>query len=219
MVSRPLLLGHRGLRSRSFSVRENTVAAFDMALQHGCDGFEFDVRLSADNRAVICHGARFAGITIARAACTRLRLLPLLDSILERYASRAFLDIELKVAGIESFVLDAVLKFPPARGYVISSFLPEVLTDLRRRSKSVALGIICETAAQFSTWPDLPVQYIMAQERLITEELLAQVHAAGKRLFAWTINKKASMIRLADWGVDGIVSDRTDLLVKTLKTK
>jgi len=219
MVLRPLLLGHRGLRSRSFSVRENTVAAFDMALQHGCDGFEFDVRLSADNRAVICHGARFAGITIARAACTRLRLLPLLDSILERYASRAFLDIELKVPGIESFVLDAVLKFPPARGYVISSFLPEVLTDLRRRSESVPLGIICETAAQFSTWPGLPVQYIMAQERLITEELLAHVHAAGKRLFAWTINKKASMIRLADWGVDGIVSDRTDLLVKTLKTK
>jgi glycerophosphoryl diester phosphodiesterase len=59
----------------------------------------------------------------------------------------------------------------------------------------------------------------MAQERLITEELLAHVHAAGKRLFAWTINKKASMIRLADWGVDGIVADRTDLLVKTLKTK
>jgi glycerophosphoryl diester phosphodiesterase len=145
--------------------------------------------------------------------------LPLLDSIFERYASRAFLDIELKVPGIESFVLDAVLKFPPARGYVISSFLPEVLTDLRRRSESVPLGIICETAAQFITWPGLPVQYIMAQERLITEELLAHVHAAGKRLFAWTINKKASMIRLADWGVDGIVSDRTDLLVKTLKTK
>lgn len=219
MASRPLLLGHRGLRSRSFSVRENTVAAFDLALQHGCDGFEFDVRLSADNRAVICHGARFAGITIARAACTRLRLLPLLEGILERYASRAFLDIELKVPGIESFVLDAVSKFTPARGYVISSFLPEVLIDLRRRSESVPLGIICETRPQLSIWPDLPVQYVMAHERLITEELLAHIHALGKSLFAWTINKKASMIRLADWGVDGIVSDRPDLLVKTLKTE
>jgi glycerophosphoryl diester phosphodiesterase len=177
------------------------------------------VRLSADNRAVICHGARFAGITIARAACTRLRLLPLLDSILQRYASRAFLDIELKVPGIESSVLEAVLKFPPAQGYVVSSFLPEVLTVLRRRSESVPLGIICETAAQLSIWRDLPIQYVVAHERLITEELLASVHAAGKSLFAWTINKKASMIRLADWGVDGIVSDKTDLLVKTLKTK
>jgi glycerophosphoryl diester phosphodiesterase len=219
MASRPLLLGHRGLRSRSFSIRENTIAAFDLALQHGCDGFEFDVRLSADNRAVICHGARFAGITIARAACTRLRLLPLLDNILERYASRAFLDIELKVPGIESFMLDIVFRFPPVRGYVISSFLPKVLIDLRRRSESVPLGIICETDAQLSIWRHLPVHYVIAHERLITEELLANVHAAGKSLFAWTINKKASMIRLANWGVDGIVSDRTDLLVKTLKTK
>src|SRR6478609_1478057 len=96
----PLLLGHRGLRSRSFRVRENTIAAFDLALQHGCDGFEFDVRLTADDRAVICHGAKFAGITIAQAACKRLRALPLLDDILARYASRAFLDIELKVPGI-----------------------------------------------------------------------------------------------------------------------
>jgi glycerophosphoryl diester phosphodiesterase len=219
MASRPLLVGHRGLRSRSFSVRENTVAAFDMALQHGCDGFEFDVRLSADNHPVICHGARFAGITIARAACTRLRLLPRLDDILERYASRAFLDIELKVPGIESSVLDAVLKFPPARGYVISSFLPNVLSDLRKLSQSVPLGIICETRPQLSIWRDLPIQYVMAHERLISQESLAQIHAAGKSLFAWTINKKASMIRLADWGVDGIVSDRTDLLVKALKTK
>src|ERR1700722_5883250 len=119
----PLLLGHRGLRSRSFSVRENTIAAFDSALQHGCDGFEFDVRLTADKRAVICHGARFAGITIARAARTRLQVLPLLEAVLARYASRAFLDIELKVPGLESYLLREISKFPPQHGYVVSSFL------------------------------------------------------------------------------------------------
>ena len=36
-------------------------------------------------------------------------------------------------------------------------------------------------------------------------------------LFAWTVNEKASMFRLADWGVDGIISDKTELLVRTLK--
>src|ERR1700731_4032647 len=104
----PSLLGHRGLLSRSFSVRENTFAAFDLALQHGCDGFEFDVRLTADNHAVICHGHRFASITIAKATAARLRVLPLLEDILERYANRAFLDIELKVPGIESHLLNMI---------------------------------------------------------------------------------------------------------------
>ena len=216
-MGRPLLLGHRGLRSRSFSVRENTSAAFDLALQHGCDGFEFDVRLTADNHAVICHGPKFAGITIARATAARLRVLPLLEDVLARYASRAFLDIELKVPGIESHLLTAISLNPPRRGYVVSSFLPDVLIDLRSRSQSVPLGIICETRKQLSIWRDLPVQYVIAHERLVTPELLQDVHTAGKAVFAWTINKKPSMIRLANSGVDGIVSDKTELLVATLR--
>lgn len=216
-MTRPLLLGHRGLRSRSFSVRENTIAAFDLALQHGCDGFEFDTRLTADSRSVICHGARFAGITIARATCERLRALPLLEDVLARYASRAFLDIELKVPGLESCMLEAIYRFPPQHGYVISSFLPDVLVDLRMRSQSVPLGIICETRKQLSAWPELPVEYVIVHEGLITHGLIIDLHAAGKKVFGWTINKKASMIRLAKYRVDGIVSDKTELLVATLR--
>jgi glycerophosphoryl diester phosphodiesterase len=219
MASRPLLLGHRGLRSHSFSVRENTIAAFDLALQHGCDGFEFDVRLTADSCPVICHGARFAGITIARAGRNRLRGLPLLEAVMERYASRAFLDIELKVPGLESYVLDEISKFPPQCGYVVSSFLPGVLLDLRERSPSIPLGIICETRKQLSAWRELPVEYVIAHERLITPALIAEVHAPGKKVFGWTINKKASMICLANNGVDGIVSDKTELLVATLRSR
>jgi glycerophosphoryl diester phosphodiesterase len=213
----PLLLGHRGLRSRSFSVRENTLAAFDLALQHGCDGFEFDVRLTADDTAVICHGHRFASITIAKAIAARLRFLPLLEDVLERYARRAFLDIELKVPGIESHLLNAASKFPPQRGYVVSSFLPDVLIDLRSRNQSLPLGIICETHEQLSIWRDLPIQYVIAHERLITPELLRDAHGAGKAVFAWTVNRKASMVRLANNGADGIISDKTDLLVETLR--
>jgi glycerophosphoryl diester phosphodiesterase len=216
-MNRPLLLGHRGLRS--LSARENTIPAFDLALQHGCDGFEFDVRLTADDQAVICHGARFAGITIARSVCERLRALPVLKDVLARYTRRAFLDIELKVPGLESYVLDEISKFPPQRGYVVSSFLPEVLVDLRKRSQSVPLGIICETRRQLSRWRELQVEYVMVQERFITPALIAELHAAGKEVFGWTINKKASMIRLAGLGVDGIVSDKTELLVEVLRSR
>ena len=216
-MDRPLLLGHRGLRSRSFFVRENTLAAFDLALQHGCDGFEFDVRLTADNHAVICHGHRFASTTIARATAARLRVLPRLEDVVEHYAHRAFLDIELKVPGIESHVLTVISRNPPQRGYVVSSFLPNVLTDLRNLSRSVPLGIICETRKQLSIWRDLPIQYVIANQRLITTELLRDAHKVGKKIFAWTINKKTSMVRLANSGVDGIISDKTDLLVETLR--
>ena len=64
----------------------------------------------------------------------------------------------------------------------------------------------------------MPVEYVIPHERLITSKLIADVHAAGRKIFAWTINNKASMIRLANMGVDGIVSDKTELLVATLRT-
>src|SRR3954462_1480324 len=102
---RPILLGHRGA---SKYLPENTFSAFDLALQHGCDGFEFDVRLTSDFHAVICHGPRFAGITIAKKTASRLRVLPHLNNVLARYSGRAFLDIELKVSGLEQCLLSAI---------------------------------------------------------------------------------------------------------------
>ena len=59
---KPLLLGHRGAKSYA---PENTIEAFELALQHGCDGFEFDVRFTADAQAVICHDPKFNRVEIA----------------------------------------------------------------------------------------------------------------------------------------------------------
>src|SRR5271167_3797714 len=98
-----LLLGHRGAGASS-SVPENTLAAFDLALEHGCDGFEFDVRLTADKQAVVCHDPKHGRSTIARAQSLRLADLPRLDEVLRHYGQRVFLDIELKVSGLESIV-------------------------------------------------------------------------------------------------------------------
>ena len=60
-MSRPLLLGHRGARALK-SIPENTIASFDRALADGCDGFEFDVRLTADEEPVVCHDPKVGGL-------------------------------------------------------------------------------------------------------------------------------------------------------------
>jgi glycerophosphoryl diester phosphodiesterase len=41
------------------------------------------------------------------------------------------------------------------------------------------------------------------------------LHVAGKTMFTWTVNDKKTMQRLADWGVDGIISDDPQLLATT----
>jgi glycerophosphoryl diester phosphodiesterase len=118
MQIRPLLLGHRGARSQK-SVPENTLDSFDLALAHGCDGFEFDVRLSVDRHPVICHDDNIRGLEVAQTSAQRLSQLTLLD-VLKRYQASAFLDIELKVSGLEIIALEALRAHPPARGFFIS---------------------------------------------------------------------------------------------------
>lgn len=215
MTVPPLLIGHRGTRVIQF-IPENSFAAFDAALAQGCDGFEFDVRATADGRAVVVHDASAGGVLIAQARRRQLTSLPLLEKVLQKYGSRGFLDIELKVKGLEPLLLDALREYPPVRGYVISSFLPEIVLELRARRSALPLGIICDTGSQLRLGLTLPVEYMILQQSLVKEELVRQIHDAGRRLLVWTVNKPEAMRRLASWGVDGVISDDPALLARTL---
>jgi glycerophosphoryl diester phosphodiesterase len=218
MEGRPLLLGHRGTR-RHKSIAENTLAAFDFALASGCDGFEFDVRLSADGQAVICHDATTPthGLEIAHSAAEELGL-PLLREVLTRYRGKAFLDIELKVAGLEKITADLLRECGSETSrLVVSSFLPEVLESFRRVDAEVPLGLICETQAQLRRWRELPVEYAIPHYKLVQKELVSEIKSAGKKIIVWTVNTPAAMKRFAKLGVDGIVSDNPQQLFRILR--
>src|ERR1700704_768116 len=100
MALLPLLLGHRGAHV-STGTPENTCASFDLALEHGCDGFEFDVRLTACGTAVVCHDPKVGKLSIASSQARQLPQLPRLTDVIERYGGHAFLNIELKVRDLE----------------------------------------------------------------------------------------------------------------------
>ncbi len=212
----PLLLGHRGA-GVSGSVPENTFASFDLALEHGCDGFEFDVRLTGDGRALVCHDPKVGGITVARAQPHQLPHLPWLEDVLLRYGQRIFLDIEIKVKDLETTVLAALREHTPQRGYVVSSLIPDVVMELKARTAVVPVGIICDKPSQLARGRKLPVEYVMAHESLVDHRLVQEIQATGGRVFVWTVNDRKSMLRLASWGVDGIISDDTQLLARTLQ--
>jgi glycerophosphoryl diester phosphodiesterase len=211
----PLLLGHRGARAVT-SIPENSFPSFDLVLDHGCNGFEFDVRLTSDGRAVICHDPRYKGIEVSQAEGDRLEDLALFEDLLARYRSRAFLDIELKVPRLEETTLAALERHPPQRGFVVSSFLPPVLNDINTRDPGIPLGIICDRREQLALWRQLPITHVIPHHGLTSRELVEEVHLTGKQVFVWTVNRPDDMVRLAKWGADAIISDDTELLVRTL---
>jgi glycerophosphoryl diester phosphodiesterase len=213
-MSRPLLLGHRGARAVQ-SIPENTIASFDRALADGCDGFEFDVRLTEDEEAVVCHDAKVAGYDVSRTLAKQASQLPRLRDVLQRYRD-SFLDIELKVKGLERILLDLFLRHKPRHGFVVSSFQPGALKSVRALDATIPLGLICESKTQLRLWSELPVQYVIPHYDLAEPDLIRKIKGAGKKVFVWTVNDSANMQRFAEYGVDGIISDDTELLCRTL---
>jgi glycerophosphoryl diester phosphodiesterase len=173
------------------------------------------VRLSADGQTVICHDASIHGLEIAQCSAEKLAL-PLLREVLTRYQSSAFLDIELKVSGLERITTDLLRDHAPARGYVVSSFLPEVLQTLHEIDAAIPLGLICETRDQFSLWPTLPAVYVIPHYKLVQRSVIAKIKEAGKKILVWTVNVSSDMKRFSAWGVDGIISDYPKRLAKKI---
>lgn len=237
---RPLLLGHRGQRHTQRRIvgllrpeiipPDNTLAAFELSMQRGCDGFEFDVRYTHDRRGVVCHDPDFDGLNIASSEYEALRSrprdrrkpyieaqadeqMPCLEDVLARFADRAYLDIEIKIPGFEEEIVEAIRQTPPRQGFVVSSFLAPVLRRFHELAPGLPLGYICKER-KLLQWRELPISVVIPHTKLVSDLLVREWHAEGKQVFVWTVNRESEMRRLALWGVDGIISDDTELLVK-----
>src|SRR5947209_17182733 len=213
----------RAVISHVAAVNPNTLTAFDLALEHGVDGFEFDVRCTRNLQAVICHDARLNRLSVRRHTFKQLQAsfggaddsLPCLDDVLERFARTAFLNIEVKVRGMEKAIVRAVKRMAPQQGYFISSFLPGVVRELHALDDSLVLGTLAQTRWQLRRWNRMPGKYVVPHYHLLSRRLIEEIHDAGKLAVTWTVNEPKRMLRVADMGVDGIISDDTRLLVKT----
>ncbi|MGZ4844575.1 MAG: glycerophosphodiester phosphodiesterase, partial [Candidatus Angelobacter sp.] len=173
MPAKLLLLGHRGAR---LYAPENTIAAFDLSLDHGVDGFEFDVRCTRGRRSIVCHDPRLNRLVVRKHTFRQLQAscasanecAPSLEDVLDRYARSAFLNIEVKVRGMEPLVARAVKRVRPRRGYFISSFLPSVVRTLHALDSSLVLGALAQTRWQLRRWNKLPATYVVPHYRLLS---------------------------------------------------
>ncbi len=241
--------GHRGAAGLA---PENTLAAFDSAAQLGV-GFELDTQLSADGVLVVFHDDQLDRLTPASGpvhqrdadALTRLdagshfeatfaeQRIPTLAQVLDRYAERVVINIEIKAgkdADVERLAA-AVVELLTARGLtrrvLVTSFSPFVLEAVRELDPEIRRGQIY---SDFRGAKGLsPLERVMLRNlafnrrarpdvlsvnhRMVDAPYLRRMHRRGYRVFAWTVNDPEDMKRLMALGVDGIITDRPDLLL------
>lgn len=218
-VAPTLRLAHRGDWRHS---PENSLAALLAALEiPGCDGLEFDVRLSRDGVPVLCHDetlTRVQGIDTRVDALSAAELGELgvatLEETLAAVPRRAFLDVELKGSHGRTTV-DVLIagRGPGLARAVVSAFDPASLEPVARLAPGWprwlnAVDLEPQTVALAA---DLGCRAISVEWRAIDAEALARARAADLNVAAWTVRRLASYRRLARLGVVAICAEAAAL--------
>lgn len=217
---KPLLLGHRGHRLRTVEEIENTRAAFDRALAAGCDGLELDLRHSGDGRIVVHHDDCLGELAVAEASLRELRRLHpglmTLEQVLRGYRERAWLDLEIKTPEAAEGVAAGLERWPPRRGFVVSSFEVETLERLRKLAPALPLCLNLRRPCSLRKLRAAQVAWVAPQQATCTAWYVRRLRARGWKVLVWTVNQPARMRLLARAGVEAVVSDDPERLVKVL---
>ncbi|GAB3796418.1 glycerophosphodiester phosphodiesterase [Humibacter antri] len=238
----PRVIAHRGL---ALHAPENTLDAFRAALEKGADILETDVHASADGVAVICHDddlSRIAGlrVPVEQLPWERLRELPLvgggtlttLETALARFPDARF-NIDVKTDAALTPTIRAIRDAAAARRVLVTSFqqhrrrravrgLPGAAT-----SASTPGVVLCLIGARLHLSPLVrlalrAVDAVQVPPRrgavtVVSPGFVRAVHRAGREVHVWTIDDPEEMRELLALGVDGIVTDRCDLLRDVLR--
>ncbi len=233
--SRPFVIAHRGA---STEAPENTIAAFELALEQGADGIELDVHLSGDDHPVVIHDFTLerttdgAGPVSAHTVRELKRLdaggwhdrrfrgqrVQTLQEVLERFRGRARFWVELKggaalYPGIEERVVSLLEIYDVVDQALVQSFDHEALDRIRALSREIRLGaLVAQTPLDAGLLRPGVVNAICPGAGLVTEPMLGEIRGAGLECYVWTVNEPALMDRLVGWRVSGIITDRPGAL-------
>lgn len=242
----PLAFAHRGGAAYPPNIgRENTLAAFQAALDLGVTHLETDVHVTADGELVALHDDHLDRVCDRTGAVADLALpevlrariggepVPTLREVLDL---PAFINIDIKApGGVRPLV--SLLEEMGAEGQVcVGSFSNTSLwrfrlfTRGRVATSAGRLGVIALRLlpSGLTRWVHSPAQAYQVPHRVnvgpftltvVTSRFVRDAHRDGAQVHVWTIDDPQEMNELLDLGVDGIVSDRPDLLCEILRAR
>ena len=239
----PLAFAHRGAH-RPDGPGENTMAAFAAAVELGYRYVETDVHLTADGVVVAFHDDRLDRVTdmtgeladLPWSEVARARVgpegdpVPRLDELLARWP-----DLRVNIDPKHDRVVEPLADVLAAAGAVArvccGSFSdarlatlrdrlgPELCTSLGPRATARVAAAGLGLPAGTPPGPCLQVPTTVKGRRLVTPRFVRRAHGLGLQVHVWTIDDPDEMGALLDMGVDGIMTDRADLLREVLEAR
>lgn len=227
------IVAHRGA---SGYAPENTMAAFELAVQMDADYIELDVRMSKDGELVVLHDETVERTTngagnVRDYTLSELKALdagsyfapgyaketiPTLQEVLDRFQGRIGLLIEVKASpsytGLEDKVVRLFEQYDDRENIVIQSFDAELARAIYARLPDIPVGVLISAEQPPLTDAALDdiasyAAYINYNVELLDAETVKKVHDRNRKVMAWTIRKETDEARIKRLGVDGIITD------------
>jgi len=234
--AKALITAHRGA---SAYAPENTLAAVSLALQFRPDFIEIDVHLSRDHQVVLLHDESLDRTTNGSGKIWQQSLaelnhldagswfsarfdserIPTLKEVIQLVKGHVKLDIEVKShpeqLGLVDHTLNVIAELDFEQQCIITSFDRDALAEVHSRNPNISIGLITSSGIPTNMYKE-PYDYFMCAANIVDRELVAHIHQVGKKIHVWTVNRAANMRRFLRMGVDGIITNRPDVLREIL---
>lgn len=238
--TKPLVIAHRG---SSKEAPENTMAAFRLALEQGCDAIEIDIHLSADRRIIVCHDATIDRTTngtgaIKEMTAAQLRQydagswfgesfagerLPLLDEMLDLVPASIGINIEIK-SYQNPDVIGTVLELLESRNRLDSVFFScfghDCMVRLKQAAPKARVGLLYDTdAAECLTYFKLQQvegYSLHPHHACVDGSYIESAKAQGLQIYPWTVDEPERLRELIRAGASGIITNRPQLMRELL---
>jgi glycerophosphoryl diester phosphodiesterase len=245
-ADRILIIGHRGA---SAYAPENTLASFKLATKQGADLAEDDYYASTDGQLIVIHDAtldrttdavkRWGGkrILVRSKTLEELRQLdagswkapkfageklPTFNEAIQIMLEGGCVPLLERKGGTPEQTLADLKRIDAVEKVVVQSFDWLFLAGLHRLEPKIVLGALGQK--------ELADQKIAAAKKTgatiigweykdIDGDAVKRVHAAGLRLWAWTVDAEKDIQRLKALGIDGIITNRPDSTRKVVESK
>ena len=224
-----LIEAHRG---DSANAPENTIVAFEYAINSDVPWLELDVQQSSDGSIVVIHDKSVDRTTNGSGLVSQMSLselkkldagswynkkfknqrIPLLSEVLALVTAKGTkISIEIKNSQDSSPIYKPLVEmlsmYDPDKRHVIISTQIEHLIAVRRFDPIQELGIVCSDLQTINSAHQERLSWVHAKHKILHASLVTQLHNSGIKCCGWTVNSLEDYLRMRLSGVDMICTD------------
>jgi len=233
ILARTQVTAHRGA---SKVAPENTIPAFEAAIESGADYIELDVQLTKDGELVVMHDDDIKRTTDGEGPLSLMTYeetqkysagswfsddgtfndvkIPKLSEVLELVGHDILLNIEIKshgnVAATAEKVAELVEEYDIADSCYVTSFSYQALKKIKEVNPDIKTALIANIAPSTVYSQMKYIDAISMNYLFVNQSVVNYAHHSGKKVFVWTVDRSGEMKKMMALGVDNIITNRPD---------